>query len=268
MGGRGMDLGLKNKVAIVSAASQGLGFASARTLADEGASVVICSRKKRTIESAAKEMRRITRGTVIAVAGDVTKEADIEHVVDTAVREFGTVHIMVNNTGGPPIGEFNMLDEAAWSQGINLLLMSMIRFTRSVLPSMLKQSWGRVITITSVAAKQPVNDLAISSTLRPGLHALTKLLSNQYASSNVLFNTVVPGFILTKRQEEILEARALQEKSSITEQVHKLTVGVPLKRMGSPEELAAVVAFLASEQASYITGTSIAVDGGLLKGYT
>jgi 3-oxoacyl-[acyl-carrier protein] reductase len=261
-----MDLGLKNKVAIVSAASQGLGFASARALADEGVAVVICSRKKKSIESAAKEIRRITRGSVLAVAGDVTKEGDIRRIVETAVREFGTVHIMVNNTGGPPIGEFETLNETAWADGMNLLLLSMVRFTRAVLPYMQKQSWGRVITITSIAAKQPVNDLVISSTLRPGLHALTKLLSNQYASSNVLFNTVVPGFILTKRQEEIIESRAHQENSSITEQLHKITSGVPLRRMGTPDEVAAVVTFLASEQASYITGTSIGVDGGLLKG--
>ncbi len=261
-----MDLGINGKVAIVTGASQGLGFAAARALADEGASVVICSRKKRSIDEAAKEIRRISRGNVLPVAADVTREDHIRKVHEAAVREFGTVHILVNNTGGPAVADFDKIDDAQWKQGIDLLLMSMIRFTRLVLPGMLQQNWGRIITITSVAAKQPIDDLVISSTLRPGIHALSKILSNRYASSNIHFNTVTPGMILTRRQEELLEARAVQEHSSISEQMKITAAQIPARRLGTPEELAAAVAFLASEKASYISGTTISVDGGLLKG--
>ncbi len=261
-----MDLGLQDKVAIVTGASQGLGFATAQALADEGVQVVICARKKRSIDTAAKEIKRITGGTVIPVGADVTIPADIRKVVDTAVQQFGTVHILINNTGGPPVADFETITDDNWRVGFDLVLMSMIRFTRLVLPYMKKQGWGRIVTISSIAAKQPIDDLVISSTLRPGIHALNTMLTNKYATKNILFNAVAPGIILTKRQEEILESRASREGTTISDQMRKITDQVPLQRMGTPEELASAVAFLVSEKAGYISGTTLSVDGGSIKG--
>jgi 3-oxoacyl-[acyl-carrier protein] reductase len=261
-----MDLGLTEKVAIVTGASQGLGFATARALADEGCRVIICSRKKRSIESAAKEIRRITNGSVLPLAADVSDAAAAKAVVDTAVNEYGTVHILVNNVGGPPIAEFENITDDKWQSGFELVLMSMIRFNRLVLPYMKKQSWGRIVTISSIAARQPIADLMISSALRPGIHSLNKMLTERYASKNISFNAVAPGFILTRRQEEILESRAAQQKTSINEQLKKITEQVPARRMGKPEELAAAIAFLVSEKASYISGATLSVDGGLSRG--
>jgi 3-oxoacyl-[acyl-carrier protein] reductase len=261
-----MDLGLKDKVAIVTGASRGLGFATARTLAEEGAHVVMCSRNTDTLATAAKEIEQTTGRSVLHVSADISIPHDIYTVADTAVRHFGTVHILVNNTGGPPVADFEDISDEQWFTGFNLVLMSMIRFTRRILPYMKKQRWGRVLTISSIAAKQPLADLVISSTLRPGIHALNKMLTSKYASYNILFNAVAPGFILTKRQEEIFESRAAREKTSVYDQMESLVKEIPVRKMGTPDELAAAIAFLVSEKAGYISGATLSVDGGMTKG--
>jgi 3-oxoacyl-[acyl-carrier protein] reductase len=261
-----MDLGLKNKVALVAAASQGLGRASAVALAREGACVVICSRSEEKIKKAAAEIASQTGTTVVPVAADVSNAQDIVRFVQTAVREFGKVDVLVNNAGGPPTGHILNLPDDEWARGVQLTLMSVIRMVREVLPHMQKQRWGRIISIVSIAAKQPINELLISSTLRPGILGLTKVLANQYAADNITVNTVCPGLILTKRQEELSVSRAADRKMTLEEYLEESARTIPAGRLGRPEEVGDVVTFLASEQASYINGVNLLVDGGSAKG--
>ncbi len=261
-----MDLGLKNKVAIVAAASQGLGRAAAVALAEEGAQLVICSRREKEITEAAKEISSQTGVQAIGIAADVTKPADIKKVVRMAKEQFGTVHVLVNNAGGPPTGSVLDLTDQDWDKGFNLTMMSMVRLTREVLPMMQQQKWGRIVTITSFVAKQPVNELILSVSLRPGIHGLSKILSNQFAQYNITVNSVCPGNILTKRQEELNRGRAAQKNVDLEEFLKEAAKLIPTERMGRPEEIGSVVAFLASEKASYINGVSLLVDGGLVRG--
>ena len=261
-----MDLGLKNKVAIVTAASKGLGKASAQALAQEGARIVICSRNKRAIAETASELRKATKAHVISVAADVSKLSDLNMLVATAKRNFGTVHILVNNAGGPPHGDVLSLPDKEWRNGVDLTLMSAIRLTRLVLPMMISQRWGRVITITSITAKQPINELLVSSTLRPGILGLTKVLSNQFAHAEITINAVCPGYILTDRQNTLMAARALKAQTTVKEYFTDMTKDIPAGRLGRPEEVGHVIAFLASAQASYVNGANLLIDGGLAKG--
>jgi len=261
-----MDLGLKNKVALVAAASHGLGKASAFALAREGARLVICSRNVESVKRTAEEIRSATGATVVDVVADVSKKEDIRRFVGTAIAEFGTVHVLVNNAGGPPTGHIRSMPEEEWEKGIQLTLMSVIRLVREVLPFMEKQHWGRIVSIVSVAAKQPINELLISSTLRPGILGLSKVLSNQYAKDNITVNTVCPGLILTRRQEELSTSRAADRNMTVEEYLTESAKAIPAGRLGKPEEIGNVVAFLASEQASYINGANLLVDGGSAKG--
>ena len=261
-----MDLGLKNKIAIITAASQGLGKASAMALAKEGASIVICSRHEKEISAAAEEIRRATGSSVTSFAADVTKEEDLKMLVTETKRRFGTVHILVNNAGGPPTGTIASLKDEDWQKGHDLTLMSVVRMTREVLPIMVEQSWGRIITIVSVVAKQPINELLLSSAIRPGILGLAKVLSNLHAKDNITVNTVCPGHILTKRQEELAASRGAQRNMSMEEYLKEAASLIPAGRLGKPEEIGNTVAFLASEQASYINGVNLLVDGGAAKG--
>jgi 3-oxoacyl-[acyl-carrier protein] reductase len=261
-----MDLGLKNKTALVLAASQGLGKASALALAQEGANVVICSRREKEIHEAALEIRRATNTKVEALVADVTSTSDIEKLITFTQQKFGTIHVLVNNAGGPPAGDIASLSDEDWLKGHNLTLMSMVRITRAVLPMMSAQKWGRIITITSVAAKQPINELTLSSAIRPGISGLTKVLANQYAKDNITINTICPGHILTKRQEELATARATAKNISMDQYLKETASVIPAGRLGRPEEIGSVVAFLASEQASYINGANLLVDGSAAKG--
>ena len=261
-----MNLGLKNKVALVAAASHGLGKASAVALAQEGAHLVICSRNEESIEKTADEIHARSGAKIGPVLADVSKSEDIERFVQTAINEFGTIHVLVNNAGGPPTGQILTMPEEEWGKGIQLTLMSVIRLVRAVLPHMEKQQWGRIISIVSIAAKQPINELLISSTLRPGILGLSKLLSNQYAKDNITVNTVCPGLILTHRQEELSASRAADKKMTLEEYLADGAKAIPAGRLGKPEEIGNVVAFLASEQASYINGVNLLVDGGSARG--
>jgi 3-oxoacyl-[acyl-carrier protein] reductase len=260
-----MDLGLHDKIAIVAAASQGLGKAAAIALAGEGARVVICARTKKDLEATAAELRDRTGAEIFPIVADVSKPANITSLVTAAKKKFGTVHILVNNAGGPPTGDILSLSDNEWKKGVELTLMSTIRLTRAALPLMIAQRWGRIITIVSFVAKQPVNDLLISSTLRPGILTLSKILSNKHAKDNITVNTLCPGYILTKRQEDLMRARSAKSKTSMEEYLAETTRQIPAGRLGTPEEIGSVIAFLASEQASYITGANLMVDGGLAK---
>lgn len=242
-----MDLGLKNRVAIVAAASAGLGKAVAQGLAAEGARVAICSRDEARVQAAAREIG----GDVLARVVDVTDEAQVTGFVQSVSEEYGRVDICVTNAGGPPSKPFADTSVSEWRSAVDLNLMSTLYFARAVLPIMKEWSWGRFITITSVAVLQPVDNLVLSNAVRSAVRGLVKTLANEYAPYNVLVNNVCPGFTATERLKEFRGKIPLEQ--------------IPLRRLATPEEFANVVVFLASERASYITGSSIAIDGGLVK---
>ena len=262
-----MDLGLRGRVAIVCAASQGLGKAAAAGFAREGASVVVCSRDKKRLTRAGQEISAVDRSVrVLPVVADLRRPRDIKSLVAAAMKAFGRVDILVTNSGGPPVGTFPDLDDAAWEEGITLNLMSTIRCIKEVLPHMRNRRWGRIVNITSITAKQPAGDLIVSSTVRPGILGLTKVVANQFGSEGILINSVAPGYILTARQKEISASRAAKKGITLEEYMRELAQDVPVQRYGDPEELAAVIVFLASEKASFVTGATISVDGGLSRG--
>jgi 3-oxoacyl-[acyl-carrier protein] reductase len=260
-----MDLGIQQKVALVSAASQGLGKAAAFSLAKEGVKLAICSRNEQSLKITAEEIRAATGAVVLPISADVSLPSAIDHLVMTVVKEFGTIDILVNNAGGPPTGKMTTMTDAAWEQGFALTMQSMIRLTRAVLPMMERNQWGRIITIASITAKQPVDDLLISSTLRPGILGLTKVLANQYGKSGITVNTVCPGYILTKRQEELSKSRSIEKNMTMEEYLSESAKNIPLGRLGHPEEIGDVIAFLASVRASFINGANLMVDGGQAK---
>jgi 3-oxoacyl-[acyl-carrier protein] reductase len=261
-----MDLGLKGRVAIVAASSRGLGKACALELAREGARVVICARDVPDLTAAADEIRTSTGAEVLAVQVDLTDAAQIRHLADETLRRFGRIDVLVTNNGGPPAGYFSDFDDEAWLAAHQLTLMSAVRLIRAVLPAMRAQQWGRIVNITSVAVKQPIDNLLLSNVYRPGVTGLAKTLSTQVAGEGITVNNVAPGYTRTDRVVELNRARALEQGRSPDEVMADMTASYPMHRMGEPEELAALVAFLASERASYITGTTILVDGGYAKG--
>ncbi|MFA6438557.1 MAG: SDR family oxidoreductase [Bacteriovoracaceae bacterium] len=260
-----MDLGIKGKIALVSAASQGLGKAAALSLAKEGATVAICSRDERSVNKTAKEIHAITGSIVLPVVTDVSNGSEINRLIDTIMMEYGKIDILVNNAGGPSTGKITTMTDVEWERGFDLTMRSMIRMTRAVLPMMEHRRWGRVITIASITAKQPVDDLLISSTLRPGILGLTKVLANQYGKNNITVNTICPGYVLTQRQEELSRSRSNEQKMTMEEYLKESAQHIPVGRLGRPEEIGDVIAFLASERASFINGANLMVDGGQSK---
>ncbi len=261
-----MDLGIKDRVAIVAASSRGLGKAVAMGLAQEGVNLVICSRGEDVLAETASEILSETGVWVKPVAADVSKKDEIDKVVDHCIKEYGTVDIMVNNAGGPPLGEFIEFDDGNWEQALELNLFSTIRFTRAVLPHMREKNWGRIVNITSVAVKQPIDGLILSNTARTAVIGLAKTLSNENGEHNILINNVCPGRIFTDRIKQLAEARAERDNKTFDEVIESMKTDIPLGRIGDPEEFANMVVFLCSERASYITGATIQIDGGLVTG--
>lgn len=261
-----MDLGLKDKVAIVPASSRGLGKAVALGLALEGARVVICSRNENEINEAAKEISEQTKSDVLPIKADVSNQSDLEIIVNKTIDAFGTVHILINNAGGPPFGYFDDFDMQQWQKAIELNLFSTIKLTKLVTPFMKNQSWGRIINITSIAVKQPLDGLILSNTSRAGVIGFAKTISNELAKYNILVNNVCPGRIFTDRIKSLASSRASKDNKSFEDVIEDMQTDIPVGKIGTPEQFANMVVFLASEKASYITGNTIQIDGGLLKG--
>jgi 3-oxoacyl-[acyl-carrier protein] reductase len=261
-----MDLGLQDKVAVVMAASKGLGRACATALAAEGAQVTIGARGAQSLVKTAQEIQKATRSRVLAVPTDVTKAEDVEAIVAATVREFGRIDILVNNAGGPPAGNFESFGDAQWQAAFELNLLSTVRLVRLVLPHMRKTGSGRIITIVSTSVKQPIDGLLLSNAIRSGVVGMAKTLSVELAPDNITVNNVCPGRILTDRLRQIYHINERVQQGLSEEAVLKeMAQDVPMGRVGKPEELGALVAFLTSQQAAYITGTTIQVDGGLVR---
>ena len=251
-----MDLGLRNKVAFVAASSQGLGKSVALELAKEGAHVILNGRNLERLEQAKQEVNAVGTGTVLAFAGDVSNPQDRERIISNTLENFPNIDIVITNSGGPPSGKFESLSQEDWDQAYQLLLASTVSLIRSLLPAMKTQPWGRIIAITSQAVKQPVENLILSNSVRASVVGLIKTLASELGAYNITVNNVMPGYTKTQRLSSLIE-----KNPSFSDAVNE----IPLKRFGNPEEFAAAVAFLASERASYITGTSLAVDGGWIK---
>lgn len=257
-----MDLGLKGKAALVTAASKGMGKACALGLAAEGARVAMCARTERELRAAAEEVRGKTGAAVLAVPADVTRAADVKALVTRVGEAFGGVDVLVANAGGPPRGNFDELTDDQWQGAFELSLLSTVRLIREVLPSMRQRKWGRIVTIQSSSVKQPIPGLLLSNAVRPGVAGLVKTLASELGKDNILINTVCPGRIMTDR----FLGGAAQAGLSVEQFLARQSAEIPLGRIGTPEEFAHVVVFLASERASYVTGATLQVDGGLVRG--
>ncbi len=261
-----MNLGLKGKKALITGASSGLGFAAAITLAEEGAAIAINSRSQDNLEKAAENIKSKTGITPVIIARDLSLAGMPEKTAAKAKEKMGRIDILVSNAGGPPAGPFMQHEKDTWRKSAELTLHAAIDLTRAVLPDMAANKWGRIIYSTSIAVKQPIDGLIISNTLRAGLTGFAKTISNEYGLSGITVNTVCPGYTDTERLKYLAET--LAEKSGVTvEEIYKgWADGAPVGRIGQPEELADMIAFLASEKAAFITGASIPVDGGCYKG--
>lgn len=263
-----MDLGLEGKVSLVLASSKGLGLACAKEFYREGANVIICSRSQENLEKAKNQIRSLYPGKkneIFSLVADLQYADQIEILIEKVIKEFGTIDILVHNAGGPPSAPINKITKNDWENSINLNLLSFIRITELVIPYMQKQQSGRIIAITSVSVKQPLNNLVLSNTTRLGVVGFAKTLANEYAQDNILVNVVCPGPNLTDRMKEIIKTQ-VETMGKSYEEIEKMWIDpIPLGRFGKPEELANLVVFLASEKASYITGTTIQVDGGFIK---
>lgn len=260
-----MDLGLTGKVAIVTGSSRGLGKASAMALAAEGAHVVLAARDPETLRAAARDIETRHGGTVLAVPTDVTREPEVSRLIEASMERFDRVDVLVANAGGPPASRFETTDVAAWKAGIELNLLSTIYLCRGVVPPMKREGGGRIVAITSISVKQPVDGLILSNTARSGVAAMLKTLASELAPHGIGVNVVCPGYTRTDRLVDL--AAKMSEQEGVSEEAieKRWTDQIPMGRLGGPEELASVVAFLCSDRASYVTGTCLQVDGGLVK---
>ena len=259
-----MDLGLKGKVALITAASKGLGKATAMTFAREGAHVVINARSDE-LEIAADEIRAVTGSQVLAVNGDITQQADIDVLVETAINKFGKVDILFINAGGPPPGSFLTLTPEDWEAACNLTLMSAVRLCYTVVPLMIDRGEGSIVTTQSVSVKQPIDNLILSNSLRMAVIGMMKSLANELGPHGIRVNSINPGYTLTGRVEQLITDRSNRSGLSIEEESSKVTASIPLGRMATVEEFGKAVVWLASPAASYVHGHALVFDGGMVK---
>ena len=253
-----MDFGLLNKGALVMASSKGLGKAVAAELANEGCNVVICGRNDDTLKNTSDEITSESGRECYYVQGDITSQNDRKRILSYSKSKIKSIDVLVTNSGGPKPGSFDDHDNEDWRDAYSLLVESTVSMIRGVLPDMKEQKWGRIITITSQAVKQPVEGLILSNSVRSAILGLVKTLSIELGKHNITVNNVLPGYTLTDRLETLIRQRGTS--------LENISVNVPLKRVGLPNEFAAAVAFLASEKASYINGVSLPIDGGWIKG--
>jgi 3-oxoacyl-[acyl-carrier protein] reductase len=261
-----MDFGLSDKVAFVAGASRGLGKAAAYELAREGARVAICARNEPEVQAAASQIASDTGGEVLPLVTDVTRPDQIEQAISATVARWSGLHVLVVNAGGAPAGQFDDIDDENWYNAFDLNFMSAVHLIREALPHMQAAGWGRIIAITSTTVRQPIDDLLLSNVVRPAVVGLIRSLATQLAAENITVNNVAPGYTMTERVQSIIQDRAQRTGASQEEVLSRLTATMPMSRMGEPSELAAVVAFLASTRASYITGQTLLVDGGTYRG--
>jgi 3-oxoacyl-[acyl-carrier protein] reductase len=260
-----MDTGLKDKTVLITASSMGIGKAVAEMFAEEGCKIAISSRSKDNLLSTAQELKDKFSIEPFWIVCDLNKQKDIENTFNAVSSQFGNIDILVNNCGGPVPGLFQQLDEEDWNNAYEQVLLSSVRFSKLVLPGMMANNWGRIINLTSISVKQPVDNLVLSNSLRAGVSGLTKTLSNEVAKFNITVNNVAPGMTLTRRLYELAVVEAKEKGKSHEEILVEMAKRIPLNRLAKPEEIAAVVIFLASKQASYVTGVTIQVDGGYVK---
>ncbi|MFL3050220.1 MAG: SDR family oxidoreductase [Candidatus Neomarinimicrobiota bacterium] len=252
-----MKLNLNDRVALILASSKGLGKSVAYGLGQEGARIVICGREEKTLFATAEEIKNETASEVYPIICDLSKKLDRKNLVDLAMNKWGRIDILVTNTGGPPTGQFEEFDLNDWEQVFNHLFLSATDIIKRVLPSMKKNGYGRILTITSMAVKQPIETLITSNAIRTGLVGFVKSLSNEVASSGITVNNIMPGWTMTDRLKQLISDNPDFEKAIDS---------IPMKRFGTVEEFASAAIFLVSDQASYITGVSLPVDGGWIKG--
>jgi len=261
-----MDLKLKDKRALVTGSSRGLGYATALALAKEGCKVAINARDEARIKSVAEKLSKETGAQVIGLAGDVSEIGVPEKLIQQIVEAFGGLDILVTNAGGPPPGAFESFDEATWQKAIDLSLMSHVRLIRAALPHLRKSSAASVLTVTSMSVKQPLANLVLSNSVRAATVGLTKSLALELGKDGIRFNSILPGWTETERVTQLMTARATANKSTVEAEIAKQSQESPLGRMGQPAEFANAAAFLVSPAASYITGVMLTVDGGMYKG--
>ena len=261
-----MDLGLKNRVAIVAASSQGIGRATAESFAAEGCVVAMCARSKDSLTKAADAIRDRSRTEVFAASLDVGDATAVHQFVEEVEKKYGRIDICVTNAGGPPAKGFLATSAADWDGAVRLNLLSVVYFAQAVIPHMQRQKWGRIVTITSITTKQPVADLVLSNAVRAGVVGLVRSLANEFGKDGILVNNVGPGFTATDRLKELATARSRGSGKTQQEIFDGWAADAPLRRLGQPNEVADAIVWLASDRASYITGQTFLVDGGLYKG--
>ena len=260
-----MDLGLKDRVAIVGGGSKGLGRACADSLAREGANLAICSRNAEELERAAEEIRSATGVEVLAVPGDLSQLRDIQDLVGRTVDRYGRLDVVIANSGGPPEGRAATTTEETWSRAVDMALSFYIRMGREAVPHMKERSWGRIVNVLASTVYQPIDNLATSGVTRMGAVAFAKSLADEVGRDGILVNNVAPGFLMTDRMRHIFETRSQETGQDLESVLGARAASIPLGRFGRPEELGDFVTYLVSEKNSYVTGTTILVDGGVVR---